>query len=129
MGKNGNEGNQGVQEYELTIEYLEEAFKKSNIRVDNEQIRGLYQFLGGNENEGNEDNESFETLEEGFESMGIMIDGSVENNQILSRILKLLRDNNIQGFKRVRQFMEQNYPHMSILTNEFVDDLEADVGS
>ena len=78
------------------------------------------------------DNEiSLDMLEEGFKSMDIIIDGSVETKKILLRIFALLRKNNIRDFKFVREIVEQNFPNMKyeFLTDDFVNDLEDNINS
>ena len=127
LGINENEENQGNAENELTIEDLEEGFKRLNIRVDNDQIRGYLEFLlkGGNENEANEENEvTMEDLEEGFKSLNIRVD----NNGQIMRILTSLRKHNIQDKREksiqfVMKYAKKYRPKMTILHQEFVDAL------
>ena len=128
LGGNENEENQGNEENELTIEDLEEGFKRLNIRVDNDQIRGYLEFLlkGGNENEANEENEvTMEDLEEGFKSLNIRVDN---HGPIILRILDLLRKHNIQDKREksiqfVMKYAKKYRPKMTILHQEFVDAL------
>ena len=119
-----NEGNQGNEANELTIEYLEEGFKRLNIRVDNNQIKGFYQFmlnLGGNENEENEAKElTIEDLEEGFKRLNI----KVNNNQIKGFYQFLLEsggnenEENEEGNEVTMEDLEDGFAKLNIRVND-----------
>ena len=84
----------------------------------------------GNEGdtEGDEENElSMDSLIEGFKSMNIKVEGVV-GDRIIQRILTMLRERKIQdGVTYVMQYAEQFLPDMTILNQDFVDELEGSI--
>ena len=97
-----------------------ELFEKSkNIgEVTEEQVANWFKCRRKKDKEGNKNEVSYDALIQGFESLKI----AIPDNQIIIRILTLLRKHKIQDNQSVMQLARQS--SMTSLNHNFVDELE-----